>query len=481
MQGMDGNSPPTKTENELKTQFLKLKARSLELRVEPIAARKKRLRKLESWIHANRSRIQEQVHADYRKPIPEVDTSEIYPVLTELGHALKHLDAWSAPKKVDATITYLGTRSEIRYEPKGTCLIVSPWNFPFNLAIGPLISCLAAGNNAIVKPSELTPHTSRLIAAMIEEVFPDDIAVAVEGGVDCAQQLLQLPFDHIFFTGSPTVGKIVMEAASRHLASVTLELGGKTPVIIDRSARLADAAKRIAFGKFMNNGQTCIAPDYILIERDIQDEFIARLKAEVLRMFGGGRTITAQSHSYSRLATPQQYKRMTALVEDAVQRGAHADRLGSVNEEDRFFAPVILTHVNEQSRIWEEEIFGPILPVVPFESADEAAAHINRRPKPLALYIFSQKRAFQERFLAKTSSGGVCINDCVLQFTHPNLPFGGVNHSGFGKSHGLSGFQAFSNEKPILRQRRGWVPPYVLYPPYTAGMKRIVDLLLKWF
>lgn len=481
MQGMDVKAPSVNAENELRTRFLKLKAKSFELRVEPVSARKKRLQKLESWIHANRMRIQKEVHADYQKPILEIDTSEIYPVLTELGHALKHLDEWSAPRKVDATITYLGTRSEVRYEPKGTCLIISPWNFPFNLAVGPLISCLAAGNNAIVKPSELTPSTSRLIASMIDEVFPDDIVITVEGGVDTAQELLQLPFDHIFFTGSTTVGKIVMRAASQHLASVTLELGGKTPVIIDRSANLTDAAKRIAFGKFMNNGQTCIAPDYVLIEKGIESKFIAGLKEEVLRMFGGGNLITEESSSYSRLATRPQYQRMTALVDDAVQRGAHAERLGSVNEEEHFFAPVILTHVNEQSRIWEEEIFGPILPVVPYESVDEAAALINRRPKPLALYIFSQKRSFQERLLRQTSSGGACINDCVLQFTHPNLPFGGVNHSGFGKSHGHSGFQAFSNEKPVLRQRRGWVPPYVLYPPYTAGMKRIVDLLLKWF
>lgn len=481
MQGMDAIAPSTKAENELRTRFLKLKAKSLELRVEPVSTRKKRLQKLESWIHANRSRIQKEVHADYQKPILEIDTSEIYPVLTELRHTLKYLDAWSAPRKIDATFTYLGTRSEVRYEPKGTCLIISPWNFPFNLAVGPLISCLAAGNNAIVKPSELTPSTSRLIASMIDEVFPDDIAITVEGGVDTSQELLQLPFDHIFFTGSTTVGKIVMRAASQHLASVTLELGGKTPVIIDRSANLTDAAKRIAFGKFMNNGQTCIAPDYILIEKGIESVFIAGLKAEVLRMFGEGTLITEKSSSYSRLATRSQYQRLTALVDDAVQRGAHAECLGSVNEEGHFFAPVILTHVNEQSRIWEEEIFGPILPVVPYESVDDAAALINRRPKPLALYIFSQKRSFQERLLRQTSSGGACINDCVLQFTHPNLPFGGVNHSGFGKSHGQSGFQAFSNEKPVLRQRRGWVPPYVLYPPYTTGMKRIVDLLLKWF
>jgi len=468
-------------ENELRTRFLKLKANSLQLRVEPLTARRKRLQKLESWILANRTRIQQEINADYGKPFLEVDTSEIYPVLTELRHALKHFDEWTAPTKIDATLNYVGTRSEVRYEPKGTCLILSPWNFPFNLAVGPLISCLAAGNNAVVKPSELTPRTSRLIASMIGEVFPDDIAIVVEGGADRAQELLQFPFDHIFFTGSTAVGKIVMQAASQHLSSITLELGGKSPAIIDRSANLDDATKRIAFGKFLNNGQTCIAPDYILIDKDIQEEFIRRLKAEVLRMFGSGDRIGEQSSSYSRLATPRQYQRVTALIEDAVKRGARAERLGSFNEKENFLAPVILTQVPGESRIWEEEIFGPVLPIETFESVDAAAARINTHPKPLALYIFSRKRSFQERLLSQTSSGGVCINDCVLQFTHPNLPFGGVNHSGFGKSHGLSGFRAFSNEKSVMRQRGGWVPPYFLHPPYTSKMKRIVDLLLKWF
>ena len=472
---------PQIVENTLQSRFLRLKARSLELRAEPLAKRKHRLRKLESWIEVNHDRICRHVNADYGKPPLEVDTSEIYPVVAELRHALRHLDEWAAPTKIDATLTYLGTRSEVRYEPKGTCLIIAPWNFPFNLCVGPLISCIAAGNTAIIKPSEMTPSTSRLVAEMVKEVFPEDIAFAVEGGIEESKQLLELPFDHIFFTGSTTVGKLVMQAAGRHLTSVTLELGGKSPAIIDRSANLDDAARRIAFGKFLNNGQTCIAPDYILIEKSIETEFITKLKAQVQRMFGDGRTIDEQSSSYSRLATSKQFQRINSLLEDALQHGAQADRLGSSNERVNFMAPVILTRVSPESAIWDEEIFGPVLPVATFEHAEHAAAFVNQRPKPLALYIFSQQRSFQEKILHLTSSGTVCINDCVLQFTHPNLPFGGVNSSGIGKSHGRYGFLAFSNEKPILRQRRGWVTPYVLHPPYTAGMKRIVDLLLKWF
>lgn len=468
-------------ENSLKSRFQRLKASGLRLRNEPLSERKARLRKLESWIHNNRERIRQAVHADYGKPLLEVDTSEIYPVLAELRHALRHMDEWARPVKIDATVTFVGTRSEIRYEPKGTCLIIAPWNFPFNLCLGPLVSCLAAGNNAIVKPSELTPHTSALVRELVTEVFSDDIAVVVEGGVEESQRLLELPFDHIFFTGSTAVGKLVMQAAGKNLSSVTLELGGKSPTLIDGTANLDDAAKRIAFGKFFNNGQTCIAPDYILIEKTVHDRFVDLLKKEVLKLFGEGSNISEQSASYARLATARQYHRINELVQDATQRGAQAERLGTFNEKTNFMAPVFLTGLSPEARIWEEEIFGPVLPIETFESIDQAVEIINGRPKPLALYIFSQSKKFQESLLRQTSSGTACINECVLQFTHPNLPFGGVNQSGIGKSHGQYGFLTFSNEKPILRQKSGWATPYLLYPPYTNRMKKIVDLLLKWF
>jgi aldehyde dehydrogenase (NAD+) len=461
--------------------FYRMKTRSETLRAEPISSRKKRLRALESWIFAHRERIRTAVHADYRKPLLEVDTSEIYPVLVELRHALRNLDRWAAPLKIDAPLSYLGSRSEVRFEPKGTCLIIAPWNFPFNLCLGPLVSCLAAGNNAIIKPSEMTPHTSALIRQLVAEVFETDVVTVYEGGVTESQQLLDLPFDHIYFTGSTAVGRVVMQAASKHLSSVTLELGGKSPTVIDKTARLEDAARRIAFGKFLNNGQTCIAPDYILIEESVKDRFLSLLREEISKIFGDGKHITEQSESYSRMATSRQFERVKALVEDAATRGAIAEYLGDMNEKERFLAPVILTQVPSGARIWEEEIFGPVLPLETYTSAEAAVARINRGPKPLALYVFSQNRKFQEYILQNTTSGSACINDCVLQFTHPNLPFGGINHSGIGKSHGHYGFLAFSNEKSVLRQKNGLSGPYLLYPPYTKGMKKIVDALLKWF
>ena len=462
-------------------RFEKLRKRSLELRQESLSNRIALLRKLEKWLHANRERIGSAVHSDFQKPLLEVDTSEVYPVLTELRHAVNHLEEWTRPKKIDAPLSYVGTRSEIRYEPKGVCLIMAPWNFPFNLCVGPLISCLAAGNAAIVKPSELTPHTSRLVKEMVNEIFEDDLVCVEEGGIRVSQDLLELPFDHIFFTGSPAVGKIVMQAASRHLTSITLELGGKSPTVVDSSANLKDAARRIAFGKFLNNGQTCIAPDYLLVENSIKHKFIEYLRLEVLKLFGDGSSIDENSASYSRMINLRNFNRVQDLIRDAEERGAMALRLGGSNAKTNFLAPVILTDISPDSRISKEEIFGPVLPILSFSRAEEVILQINQRPKPLALYIFSNRKSFQESIMRNTSSGGVCINECVLQYTHPNLPFGGVNNSGIGKSHGEYGFLAFSNEKPVLRQKRGWAAPYLLHPPYTIRMKKIVDVLLKWF
>ncbi|MBS1543937.1 MAG: aldehyde dehydrogenase family protein [Bacteroidetes bacterium] len=458
-----------------------LKERALALRSESLRSRKQRLRRLLDWINANRERIKAAVNADFNKPLLEVDTSEIYPVLTELRHAIHHLEEWARPVKVDATAAYLGTRSEIRFEPKGACLIIAPWNFPFNLCVGPLVSCLAAGNTACIKPSELTPHTSSLIREMANEAFEPGIVVVLEGGPEVSHSLIEQPFDHIFFTGSPAIGKVVMQAAAKNLTSVTLELGGKSPAIIDSSANISDAARRIAFGKFFNNGQACIAPDYILVEEKIRDAFIEQLRKQTLKLFGDKGTIGEESPNYSRIVNGRHYDRVSSLLAEAVQVGARPEVLGTPNSTTNFMPPVILTQVPMTARVMQEEIFGPLLPVVAFTNKEEVVRLVNAKPKPLALYVFTQKQDFREFVLARTSAGSVCINECVLQFTHPNLPFGGVNNSGIGKSHGRFGFLAFSNEKPVLRQKSGWAGPYLLHPPYTQGMKKVVDILLKWF
>jgi aldehyde dehydrogenase (NAD+) len=461
-----------------KDVFLHLKIKSSIIKTELIRNRKLKLKALEIWILKNRERIKTAIYLDFKKPKTEIDTTEIYPVLGEIRLALENLSRWVKSIKVDATLTYIGTRSEILFEPKGTCLIISPWNFPFNLAIGPLVSCIAAGNTAIVKPSELTPNTSLLIKEMVAELFEDDYVTVVEGNAEVTTELLALPFDHVFFTGSPQVGKVVMRAAAENLSSITLELGGKSPAIIDSTANSKDAAKRIAFGKFFNNGQTCIAPDYLLVEEGIKDQFIFDLKEAVDKLFGKDKHTSVD---YARIVNNKHFTRIKLLFDEAVENGAKIEYGGEFKSEENFISPVILSNVSPQSKIMEEEIFGPLLPIITFKNNSEVVQLINSKPKPLALYIFSNDKAFRSTVLNQTSAGGVCINECVMQFTHPNLPFGGVNNSGIGKSHGHAGFLAFSNEKPVLRQKRGFTVSYLLYPPYTKGMRRIVDLMLKWF
>lgn len=410
----------------------------------------------------------------------EVESAEIFTVIAEINHAIANLAQWVRPKKVDAPLTFLGTRSVINYEPRGVCLIISPWNYPFNLSIGPLVSCLAAGNNAVLKPSEVTPHTSSLIASMVDEIFEKDVVSVVLGDASVSEELLRLPFDHIFFTGSPSVGKIVMKAAAENLASVTLELGGKSPAIIDSTANIADAARRIAFGKFFNNGQTCIAPDYILIDKGVREEFISQLCRNVNKLFGAGNDVGENSADYARIVNGRHFARLSGLVKDAIGKGARPVFGGTANEKTLFFEPTILTDVPPDARIMEEEIFGPVLPVVDIDSPEDAIVAVNQRPKPLALYLFSNDRKFRRKVLNETSAGGVCINDCVLQFVHPELPFGGVNNSGIGKSHGHAGFMAFSNEKPVIVQKQGLSNAYLFHPPFGALKRRLLDWVIRW-
>lgn len=465
----------------LSTLFEKQKKRSVLLRQESIKDRKRRIKAFGKFILSNRDRIGKAVHADLRKPLAEIDLSEVYPVVAEIRNVLKNLDDWAQPELIDAPLTYLGTRSEVIFEPKGVCLIIAPWNFPFNLCLGPLISCLAAGNTAILKPSEATPHTAGLINTLIKEFFEEDLVTVIEGGVEVTSALLKLPFDHIFFTGSTAVGKIVMKAAAENLTSVTLELGGKSPTIIDKSANLTDAAARIAFGKFLNNGQTCIAPDYILIEESVKTEFIDLLITKIQDLFGENRKIDEHSPTYSRIVNQKNFERLDRLVKDALEQGAKLEFDGPAMAELKYMHPVILSQVSLQARIMEEEIFGPVLPILTYTTEEEVINLINSKPKPLALYIFSNRKSFQDKVIRETTAGSACINDCVLQFTHPNLPFGGVNASGIGKSHGKYGFMAFSNEKPVVKQRSGFSSTYFLHPPYTARVKRVIDMMVKWF
>ncbi|MEP4532424.1 MAG: aldehyde dehydrogenase family protein [Cyclobacteriaceae bacterium] len=456
----------------MKKTFHRQQRKSIELRSEKISLRKKRLEVLEKWMLQNREAIKAALASDLGKSAHEADISEVFPALSEVRKARRNLNLWSRAKQVKSSMTFIGTRAKIAYEPKGVCLIISPWNYPFMLAAGPLISALSAGNTVFLKPSEFTPATSALLKTMVEALFDEEVAVVYEGDANVAQQLLQLPFNHIFFTGSPAVGKIIMKHAAAHLSSVTLELGGKSPTIVDETASIKDAAHKIAWGKWINAGQTCVAPDHLYIHRSISDEFITQLKNEVSKLYG-------KPEDYTGIVNEKHFDRLSELLKETSESSILLS--GKVDKSELIIDPVICKDISAESGLMREEIFGPILPIIEFEELDQVVATINEAEKPLALYLFSKSRKNKNFVLRQTSSGTVVVNDCVLQFAHPHLPFGGVNNSGFGKSHGAYGFRAFSHEKAVLKQKIGLTMSGLLYPPANKWKNKLLDMLIKYF
>lgn len=440
----------------------------------------RRIRSLRSALLARRQDFYDAFASDLAKPVAEVEASELLPVLDEIRHAIGNLRRWMRPLRITPTPVMLGTVARVQYQPRGRVLIIAPWNYPLNLCVGPLVSALAAGNTAILKPSELTPAVSALLARLVGETFPPSEVALFEGGVDTATRLLDLPFDHIFFTGSPAVGRRVMAAASRHLASVTLELGGKSPTIVGQTADLRAAAETILWGKFLNNGQTCVAPDHVYVHASVRDAFVIHCRDVIAARYGAGPDAQRRSGDLTRIVNPRHTARISELLSDALNRGARILTGGDVDARDRFVAPTLLDRIAPGSRIMEEEIFGPLLPLLDFTDIDPVIADINARPKPLALYVFSRDRGEIGRILEETSSGGACVNHCVMQFAHGGLPFGGVNNSGIGNAHGVFGFRAFSHERAVLRATplrtvRMFFPPY--RPSRTRLIRRVVDLL----
>jgi len=466
---------------QIEDVFSKQQIQALNMRSSKHSQRIALLQKMLDWILSHQEDIRKAIHADFKKPYPEIDISEIFVVTSEINHAIKNLKAWMKPKKVSTPKTLLGTKSHIQYEPKGTCLIIAPWNYPFNLASAPLVSALAAGCTAIIKPSEMTPHSSALIRRLVEEVFDQHTVAVFEGEIPISQMLLAKPFDHIFFTGSPVVGKMIMKAAAEHLTSLTLELGGKSPAIIDRQADLRDAAGKIIWGKFVNCGQTCIAPDYILVDDLVKVSFLSELKIQLLKMYDPEAKGIDQSKDYARIVSQKHLQRLKRMLSDANLKGAKTIFGGGITETDNYFEPTLLTEVTDEMEVMQEEIFGPILPILSYTDLTAAIDYINKRPKPLALYAFSKDKFTTDQILHQTSSGGVVINDCILHFLQNELPFGGVNNSGMGKAHGHHGFLAFSNEKAVLNQRIGLTTSKPLYPPYGITGKKIIKALIKWF
>jgi aldehyde dehydrogenase (NAD+) len=437
--------------------------------------RRAKLRRLLEALAARRAEAHEALRADFRKVPEEVDLAELYPLFTELKGAMRHLERWMGPVKVPTPLSFTGSRAWIRHEPKGVVLVISPWNYPLYLTLGPLVSAIAAGNCVVLKPSEFTPHASAFMKELLSGLFPEAEVALVEGDESAAKALLELPFDHVFFTGSPAVGKAVMHAAAEHLASVTLELGGKSPVLVDADADPRLAARRIAWGKFLNAGQTCVAPDHVLAHTRIHRRLVQELGLAVAAFYGDSPADRRRNPDYARIINARHHTRLRGLLEGSPGR---IELGGDWDAEANYFAPTVITGVAPEAPLMREEIFGPILPVLEVADLDEAVGFVNARPKPLALYLFTGRPEAGEAILARTSAGGSCINDTMLQFAHPHLPGGGVNRSGLGKAHGYFGFQAFSNARGILRSSR-FSPIQWMYPPFTPTVRRLIDLTLR--
>ncbi|KHD89594.1 MAG: aldehyde dehydrogenase [Bdellovibrio sp. ArHS] len=460
--------------------FLHQKQFSLQLRKESLKTRLESLNKLEEAIRSHLAEIIEALAKDFQKPAAETLLSEVYPTLHEIHFAKSQLKKWTRPRTVKTPFLLMGSTSKIHYEPRGVCLIIAPWNYPFQLTLAPLISALAAGNCAILKPSEYTTHTSRLLKKLIDETFAPEYVKLIEGGPETNAALLSLPFDHIFFTGSTRVGKIVMEAASKHLTSVTLELGGKSPTIVDASANLALAAEKIAWGKFLNAGQTCVAPDYILVQNEVLSEFKAELFKHIEGFYGKTPDERRKSPHFARIISTHHTQRLANMLKEAQKDQALVSFGGDVDIENHYIAPTVLEKVDAHNDLMKEEIFGPLLPLVPYKDITEAIHYINEREKPLSLYIYSNSKLNIERVLNETSSGGVCVNDSILHFMNPHMPFGGIGHSGMGSSHGFYGFRNFSHEKAVLTQSWLGRMTRLIYPPYSDWKLKLIRLLLKW-
>jgi aldehyde dehydrogenase (NAD+) len=451
-----------------KTALLRLSTSSAEERIS-------KLRKIESYLLQHKEELCDVMYQDFKKPASEVVIAEMLGVKREINHTIKHLKSWMKPKSVSTPLMLLGTKGLVQYEAKGLCLIISPWNYPFNLSICPLVHAIAAGNAVILKPSELSPNTSGFIKKMISSLFDKSEVAVFEGDAAVSTFLLEQKFDHIFFTGSPAIGKVVMAAAAKHLTSVTLELGGKSPAIVGPDVNVEEAAAKIAWGKFLNNGQTCIAPDYLYVHEKNYYSFLQALEATVETFYGAN---VAKSKDYARIVNRRHFDRIASLLEDAKEKGAQVLFGGITDADDCFISPTVLTNCTPDMNILQEEIFGPILPIMSFKDEFQVTADIRSGDKPLALYVFSTNTEFNQYILNNTSSGTSVVNDCLIQFGHNELPFGGVNHSGIGKSGGHYGFVEFSNQKSVVIQRTNLLKNF--YPPYGVKVRWMIDFVLKW-
>jgi aldehyde dehydrogenase (NAD+) len=435
----------------------------------PVAVRKARLRRLAEIIRAWDERILTALSEDLGKPRIEAYLSEVHFVLQELGYTLRRLERWARPKRVMPNLFNWPARCEIRSEPYGIVLLLGPWNYPFQLVMAPLISAIAAGNCVVVKPSEHAPATAALLREMLSESFDPSQVMTFLGGAEVARSLLDERFDYVFYTGNGRVAREIMESCAKHVTPLTLELGGKCPCIVDQRVDLERAVRRIARGKFFNAGQTCVAPDYVCVHESIYEAFLARMRGTLEAFYGKE---PRHSPDYARIVNVRHFDRLFELLPEPVRRAGNHDRTA------RFFAPTLLKDVGWNDRVMDEEIFGPILPCLVYSDLAEVLLKIRRRPKPLALYVFSDSKAAQEQCLESVASGGVCINDTLMHITALTLPFGGVGESGMGQYHGRFGFETFSHTRGVMRKG---VDFFNVCPPYGSVLERIRPFLGRRF
>lgn len=439
------------------------------------AERIEKLKKLKKNLIASEAELFKAMHSDFRKSAAEVEITEVYPTLEDIGFAIRNLGSWMQPKQVTTPMALLGTTTYLKYEAKGIVLIMAPWNYPVQLLLAPLVAAIAAGNCAIVRPSEKTPATSRYLKQLIEQTFSKEDVAIFEGGVEVAEELLKLPFDHIFFTGSTQVGKKVMEAASKHLATVTLELGGKSPFIVLEDADLKMTAKRLVWGKFLNAGQTCVAPDYVYVPESKADELMTLVHQEIHAAYGAD---PKKSQDFPRSVDMGAFDRVKKLTDLTLQSGAKAVVGGQTDFTEKFIAPTVVDKVKTTDALMKEEIFGPVLPVLRYKNIEEVIQYIQSEDKPLALYIFGFNQDLIEKILNQTSSGATVINNLIVHLANPYAPFGGVGGSGQGSYHGEFGFRAFSHERTVMRQGPVGITHW-LYPPYRGWKFQIAIKFLR--
>jgi aldehyde dehydrogenase (NAD+) len=465
---------------QIQQVFQKQRAKRWRVAATTAHERIEKLERFRKAILARQAELTKAMYADFRKPPAEVELTEIQPVLSELKHTISHLRKWMKPQRVGTPITLFGTSSRVRLEPKGVVLILSPWNYPFNLLMSPLIAAISAGNCVMLRPSDKVPNTSQAMKKLLEDVFPEDEVAVFTGPSSIANVLLKLPFDHVLFTGSTRIGRQVMAAAAEHLAPVTLELGGQSPVIVDETADVAKAAERIVWGKYLNAGQTCVAPNHVFVHESRAKAFVDEAKKLIESRYGASEEKRRASKDFARIVDSGSHTRLSKMIDDSVAAGAKLEIGGARDASERYVSPTILSGVRPDHAAMSEEIFGPVLPVISYRSLDEVVSDVRSRGKPLAMYIFTESRENKEKLLRETTAGGTVINNVILHLANPDLPFGGVGESGMGNYHGFYGFKTFSHERAVLTQ--GFFSAVAFfYPPYTEKVQRMITWVTKFF